>query len=240
MSTKHPNLFRALSDGFLPSDFERGRTGSALLEDAIVHRFDDVLGPEGWRPEYSGVGPETTVCRITITLPDGSQLAKSGCGDPGFGNSHGVKTGDPGYLIAFRAAAALFGVRPVLLSAGQAPAPASNPEPPQSRHPGGFDWAHGEQPTNGHASSNGNGTATTTRPPRQGFSQLPANGKALYGKLRDMEKSNRERNGLVNHVAKWGKDQGYEGPITQWNPGEAAAGWAETVRIIQEVEGGAP
>jgi hypothetical protein len=233
MSAQDHDIFHDLASGFLPTDLEKG----GLKEESIIRRLDGVIGLAGWRPEYSGAGQNTVVCRLTITLADGASIAKSGCGRDHFGGNCGQPDGMPAHVHAFRAAAALLGIRPVLLSASRAL------ETPAPRDLG---WVHGSDDrrpeTNGHANANGhanghsNGQAATAEKPKTEWpNKCPQNGRQLFGRLKDLEKENRD--GLKNYITGWGKRQGYGGTIVDWDSAQCAAAWAETTRKIREVEG---
>jgi hypothetical protein len=115
MGTQYPELFQALSAEFEPDEVKelpkRGRDGKPIpyvTARTCMNRLDTVLGNERWTEEYLQSG-NSVICRLTITLPDGTTLTKSDAG--GFA---GMKEADndvkSGFSDAFKRACYKLGV----------------------------------------------------------------------------------------------------------------------------------
>jgi hypothetical protein len=81
-----------------------------------MNRLDDVLGFENWEDEYIPT-PDGCVCRLTITLPNGTRVTKSDAG----GNAGMQDKGDnekSSFSDAFKRACAKFGIGRYLYGSG--------------------------------------------------------------------------------------------------------------------------
>jgi hypothetical protein len=112
MSTKFPEIWQALAAEFDPSEVKSRKQGGRDLHyitaRTAMNRLDAVLGPENWEDEYIP-GAESVMCRLAITLPDGSRLTKCDAG----GYAGMADSGDDdksGFSDAFKRAAVKFGV----------------------------------------------------------------------------------------------------------------------------------
>jgi hypothetical protein len=153
VSTRHPDLFWALSAPFGPNEVKTrpggsGRTLSYITSRQAANRLDTVCGPENWRNSFREVtfsdGTEAIVCTIEIKV-DGEWVPKADAG--GFKvmtekNRQGETVEDEentvktGYSDAFKRAAQMWGVARYLYNDGvphygPAPPPVSLPEPPR-------------------------------------------------------------------------------------------------------------
>ena len=241
MTTRYRDLFHTLSEGFLLTDMRKDSKGAHVLtDDAIADRLDHAAGPENWTVDYTAAGDKTIVCHLTIHTADEFRLVKAGAGTAATFPSNDA---DSAHELAFRAAASRFGIRPRLIgaeprrehapatSAGTpAPSPVSTPEPLRNgRHPGGTEWA-----MNGAAGPAGGTVPAPSRPatiPRTGSSV--STGKQLFGKLKDMEKA--EGEGIFAYITRWGKSQGYDGRMMDWDQAQAVDAWVEALRKREEV-----
>lgn len=112
-TTKYPEIFAALARPFPGNELKQrpGGKGKSLVyitARTAMKRLDEVLGPENWTDRYYEVC-EVLFCEITITLPDGTRVAKSDAG--GFrkmgDDEDSAKTGPSD---AFKRASAKFGI----------------------------------------------------------------------------------------------------------------------------------
>jgi hypothetical protein len=115
MGTQWPELFQALAAEFEPDEVKalpRGAGSKAGIKyvtaRTCMNRLDTVLGNERWTEEYIQ-SANSVICRLTITLPDGTTLTKSDAG--GFA---GMKEADnnvkSGFSDAFKRACYKLGV----------------------------------------------------------------------------------------------------------------------------------
>lgn len=113
--TQFPELFHALSEPFADDEVKelpRGAGSKAGIKyvtaRTCMNRLDTVLGNERWTEEYLQ-SANSVICRLTITLPDGTTLTKSDAG--GFA---GMKDKDndvkSGFSDAFKRACYKLGV----------------------------------------------------------------------------------------------------------------------------------
>lgn len=115
LGTQYPELFQALAAPFEPDEVKKlpNSAGSKagiqyVTARTCMNRLDTVLGNERWTEEYLQ-SANSVICRLTITLPDGSTLTKSDAG--GFA---GMKDQDnnvkSGFSDAFKRACYKLGV----------------------------------------------------------------------------------------------------------------------------------
>lgn len=133
--TKYPDLFNRLMEPFHP-DNVRSRTGTGgknydyLTARSVMNRLDDACGPEAWWDDYVA-SEKSVLCRLTIRLPDGTQVTK--CDVGGFaGMSDTADDEKSGYSDAFKRAAVKFGIGRYLYKEGFpifGPAPEAAVEP---------------------------------------------------------------------------------------------------------------
>lgn len=121
---RYQDLFRALMapfDDVKQRQGGRGRMLDYVTARQVMNRLDDVLGPENWTDVYFMVD-DVLFCRLTITLPDGTQVSKTDSG--GYkemmeaGKVDEENTDKTGSSDAFKRAAAKFGVARYLYKDG--------------------------------------------------------------------------------------------------------------------------
>jgi Rad52/22 family double-strand break repair protein len=123
--TRYPDLFTALAapfrrDMILVRKHDQARYVTAR---AVATRLDEVLGPENWAPCYERWSDDAVLCRLSITLPNGTQLTKCDAGSyskMAESNRH-VDPGDDekgGFSDALKRAAVLYGVARHLYESG--------------------------------------------------------------------------------------------------------------------------
>jgi hypothetical protein len=117
MGTKYPEIFAALAapfdSGEVKQRSEGGRTMRYITARTARNRLDDVIGPENWSddpiPYMDGTG--SFLCKLTITLPDGTKVTKSGVGGgKARGNQAGPSPPKDSESDAFKRAAEKFGI----------------------------------------------------------------------------------------------------------------------------------
>ena len=126
--TQFPELFTALSARFTPEEVRLKPGGKGRPEvkfvtaRTVMNRFDTVLGPENWWDDYRPAGEHSTLCVLSIRLPDGSVLTKCDAG----GAAGMADLGDDeksAVSDAFKRAAVKFGVGRYLYRDGVASFP---------------------------------------------------------------------------------------------------------------------
>lgn len=110
--TKYPQLFNALCAEFSAAEIKHRRQGGRELAyitaRTAMNRLDEVLGPENWSDEYIP-HEKSVLCKLTITLPDGSKLTK--CDSGGYAGMQDEGDDEKsGYSDAFKRACVKFGV----------------------------------------------------------------------------------------------------------------------------------
>lgn len=136
--TQHPDLFAALAAPFesheLKTRSQQGRQLHYITARTAMNRLDSVLGPENWTDGYEPFRTAGVKCILTITLPDGRTVVKTGLG--GVSDMHDESDDDKsGESDALKRAAVKFGVARYLYRDGvptfaRQPT-ATAPEPPR-------------------------------------------------------------------------------------------------------------
>ncbi len=227
--TKFPDLFAALAAPFDGRDEVKtlsvqGRSFSYINVWTVMNRLDEVLGPENWRAEYEP-RESSVVCRLTITLPDGTEIARvdagayAGMSDEGddekSGYSDSLKRAARGLGVGrdlCRCRAPRFAGGGDAAEPGQVPVPITAPAPalPAPR----ADGIRRADEDAGQAS----------QPPD------PRTGAALYAwALRRREETGRN---VLNLLTEWGKLQGCPSRLREWPPQAVADGLAEARRRL--------
>ncbi len=264
MSTKYPDLFAALAAPFEPDEVKirsltnAGRQIHYVTARTVMNRFDNVLGPENWFDEYVP-GENSVLCRLTITLPDGSRLSK--CDAGGYaGMSDEGDDDKSGYSDAFKRAAVKFLVGRYLYRDGVPCFTPANPEPAtvtelldRERRPAQVPaQIAATPPTNGHANGHVNGKARhdwpgasdprnapapkqTSTPVADRASGPPKTGKALFAWVKEQEQ--RYELALLRYANNWAKLQEFPGRMVEWNAEQVALCHAELLRKIASTSG---
>lgn len=235
--TKHPDLFAALAAPFDPSEVrvrsQQSRQFHYITARTAMNRLDEVLGPENWSDDYMPFGSAGVKCILTVLLPDGASITKTGIG--GVTEMHdGSDTDKTGESDSLKRAAVKFGVARYLYRDGvpkfvqertSVPAesePARSAPAPDRRQ----DEPRGGGNGNGHASA-GNGSSHGSN----GHNNPPRSGKALFAWTRDQEQ--RYQVGLLKYVNGWAKLQEFPGRMVDWDPEQVSLAYAEMVRKLQ-------
>jgi hypothetical protein len=246
MSTKHPDLFKALAAPFdageIKSRSQSGRQFHYITARTAMNRLDNVLGPEGWWDEYCP-GEKSVLCKLTIRLPDGSTLTKADAGGYA-GMSDSGDDDKSGYSDAFKRACSKFGVGRYLYGDGvpefatadghQVPAPAARPDRRDDRRP---------EPSRQAADGNqvrgqwGNAPRADRPQPAPGGPRdggQPRTGKALWAWLREHEERHPNGAGLTAHVMEWAAHNGFPDRCFRWEFDQIKAGHAQGKRFLSE------
>lgn len=239
--TQYPDLFAALAAPFDESEVktrtQNGRQLQYITARTVENRLDDVLGPENWWEETTPLcdGTGGFLCRLTIRLPDGKELTRTGIGAPGKESptSFGPKTAESDALK--RAASKLLvgrylhrdGVPRFALERAFVPdAPNSDPAP-RSPQAGRQAPRRGDPPP-------ARQQAPPTRARQDGNAQPPLTGKALYGWIMDQEKQHGA--GLLKYVSGWARLQEFPGRMVEWDADQVSEAHHEAVRKIAEYQ----
>jgi hypothetical protein len=216
MPTQHAELFIALARPFVPPEMKvrniDGRKESYVTARTVMNRLDNVLGPEAWWDDYTP-GEHSVLCRLTIRLPDGQELTK--CDAGGYAGMKDQGDDDKsGFSDAFKRAAVKFGVGRHLYRDG-----VPDFVPVEDLDPIGTSEAlHSAEPgANGH-------------PAIRHDEPAPRSGKALYAKLRDLEKQHAVE--LVKGVNRDGKEAGYPARMVDWSADQASAVWPKVLEFL--------
>jgi hypothetical protein len=253
MPTQHADIFTALDAPF--EDWEvRTRKGDAkgarelayVDASTVANRLDEVLGPESWSDDTVLYG-DIAVCRLTIVLPDGRSITRSGIGSY-IHTSTETKLQDPANLAAYRAkaaasdafkrAAAKLGVGRYLGKSGVPPfARGAFPDCRQADAPPPRQERERSEPLPLRATDD-DPTLPPRRPPvkpdatqgaelRPVAPDQPRTGRALFQWLK-LQGGNK----LLDRVAGWGKTLDYPSRMVDWSPDQADAGFAEARRLM--------
>jgi hypothetical protein len=234
--TKYHELFAALAAPFEPEEVKiRGQAGRQLhyvTARTVMNRLDNVLGPENWWDSYTP-GESSVMCRLTIRLPDGSELTKADAG----GYAGMADDGDDdksGFSDSYKRAAVKFGVgrylyrdgvpsfvtqRPEASAEPAAPAPTPPPATNGRRKPR-HEWPGASDPA--------------IVPMNQATpAKAPANGKAFFGWVKDQEQ--RYQVGLLKYLNNWAKLQEFPGRMVDWDNDQVALAYAEAQRKLAAI-----
>lgn len=235
--TKFPDLFAALAEPFDKDDVKTrsgsGRTLSYITARTAMNRLDDVLGPENWWDDYETFSNGHGVkCSLTIRLPDGSTVTKTGIG--GTTEMHDPSDTDKtGESDALKRAAVKFGIARHLYRDGvpdfvaeRCPPEASgnghgrDDMPSQARYQSAPEHdrerPHGQQPQ--HRSGNG------------GDGRKPTSGRALFAWVKDQEQKSDVR--LLQYLNGWAKLHDLPARMVDWDAMQVEIAYAEAMRKL--------
>lgn len=247
--TRYPDLFAALAAPFEATEVKaRSQSGRQLhyvTARTVMNRLDAVVGPENWWDEFDR-HEHSTLCRITVRLPDGSTLSKCDAGGPAgmpdAGDDDKSEVSD-----AFKRAAVKFGVGRYLYNDGvpafvrERAAVAAVPDATEAPGPAPRDlgWVHADAPplaTPSHAMAPQKFGQPAAGPVANGRSRddgPPRTGKAFFGWLKDQEQRHEVR--ILKYVDQWGKLQGYPSRLVDWDDDQVALGHAEACRELGSI-----
>ena len=220
MGTQWPEIFAKLSAPFDSNEVRErpGGRGSMLkyiTARTAMNRLDTVLGPEKWEDTYTETR-DGFMCRLTITLPDGSKVSKMDGG--GFADMPEEDNCEKsGYSDAFKRVCVKFGIGRYLYRDGvpRFDALASTPQ----------SVAHGQQSRQSDTRERVTVTPVpgTGRPP----GEPPRDGRGLYAWICDLDKRTQADPPMIKQVNGWAKDKNLPFKMVQWDQGQVAECWAE-------------
>jgi len=238
--TKFPEFFALLTAPFNAKEIReldpnkegtpqarRRPTLKYVTAPTVKTRLDEVCGPEGWKDRYVPLGPDIGVeCRLTLRLPDGSRITKSGAGTG--------KDLKAAYSDALKRAAESYGIARYLRQcrlpdysrrdAGHAPDPGTPPcpsHPEAARHPEQLaKWGD-----------------TAHREPAGERVEAPRTGRALFAWVKEQERKHEV--GLLRYLNEWAKLQSFPGRMVDWSGEQVRLAYAEASRKLATVTGSA-
>ncbi len=239
--TEYPELFAALMAEFesfeLRTRPQGGRQLTYVTARAVMNRLDSVVGPENWYPEYT----ETKAgmkCRLWIRLPNGEwKYKEDGGGFAGMAESDNNEKS--AFSDSFKRAGAAWGIARYLYQDGQ---PDFVPEPVHQQPRQQPSQAQQRQAVvHGHANGNGyqrpqNGPPAQRQQGGGGNGRAPSSGRGLFA----WSKEQGEKYGLdmVKYLQNWGKLQGIDKRMVDFDDEEIALVHGEGVRKLAELNGG--
>lgn len=231
MSTKYPEIFGALCAPFGPDEVkeraENGRTYRYITPRTARNRLDEVLGPEHWEevttPCLDGTGSYR--CVLTITLPGGEEVCRTGVGGAVklIRDEVRLPAAKDAASDAFKRAAEGFGVARYLYRDG---VPRFAPE----ARAAGTDAPHPTPPAKPRG--RWSGPPVDARAPRA--ESAPRTGKALFGWCKDREEELGA--GLLKYLQGWAKLQEFPARMVEWSPDQVAEAHAEARRKLAEYQ----
>lgn len=251
VGTRYPEVFAALAAMFEPNEIFvrsiKNPDGSSRQEHyirsrAVMNRLDNVVGPENWEESYAPFGTSGSVqCSLTLTMPDGRKVRKSGVGSPNRPDQpNSDKSAESDSL---KRAALKFGVGRYLYRDGvpefaseltglEGPAVPLTPLAAArfEEHERGPARVTHQQPQATHSRPEpsrpapGNGHGHPGGPPRTG--------KALFAWQADAGK--RYGVDLLKYLQQWGKLQSFPARMVDWGADEVMAAYAEATRKLAE------
>lgn len=233
MGTKYPELFAALAAP-IHRDFIKTRKHDGaryITARVVMNLLDTVLGPEGWNATYERWGDDAILCRLSITLPDGTVLTKCDVGSltSMSDKNKQVDAGDDekgGVSDSLKRAAVLFGIGRFLyndgvpgyvdMSGGEVPN-----DPPAPQHRRESKWG-GARPDQEHTPSAGPSRSYDDRP--------PTSGRAMYAWTKDQEQ--RHQVGLLKYLNEWSNYHEFPARMVDWDSEQVALAYAEAMRKL--------
>jgi hypothetical protein len=248
MGTKYPEIFAALAapfdSGEVKQRSEGGRTMRYITARTARNRLDDVIGPENWSddpiPYMDGTG--SFLCKLTITLPDGTKVTKSGVGGgKARGNQAGPSPPKDSESDAFKRAAEKFGIARYLYRDGvpkfvmeavgsdeMLPQGGGQQHRPQSSRRAESKWGGARpEPAQRPAGNGGGGDNFDDRP--------PTNGKQLFAWLRKRDEAHPGLN-LIRSLNSWAQENELAGRIVDWPEEEIPGALAAAQYFLDQAE----
>lgn len=239
--TRYPDLFAALAAPFEATEVkarsQAGRQFHYVTARTTMNRLDAVLGPENWWDELVPL-EHSTLCRITVRLPDGTTLTKADIGGPA-GLADAGDDDKSACSDAFKRAAVKLGVGRYLYGDGvpafvrerATVATTTAPDATEAPEPRDLGWVHADAPPIGTTPSHAMAPPKFGQP-RDGGGP-PRTGKAFFGWLKDMEQ--RHEVGVLKYVDQWGRLQGFPARLVEWSDDQVALGHAEACRKLGSI-----
>ncbi len=232
--TAYPELFGRLAAPVNPADIKtreggRGRRLSYITARTVMNWLDSVLGPENWEDAYEVARNNATICRLTLTLPDGRRVTKEGIGVTA--ESVGEDAEKGGEADALKRAAVKFGIARELYQDGVVDY-SDAPEDRPKTTPVPRDAVRTAQQQASSRPEPRDDTSTPERPPAQ-FA-APRTGKSLFAWTKEQEQKHDV--GLLKYLNNWGKLQDFPGRMIDWDADQVAQAYGEAMRKIQSIQ----
>lgn len=219
MSVEYAELFAALAQPFGPDQVRHrsaggGRQLAYITARHVMIRLDEVCGPSNWWDEYTLLGEDSVLCRLSIRLPDGRVLTKQDAG--GYAGMADAGDDDKSAVSdALKRAAVKFGIGRELYGDGVAHLFDGEVREAQQQHP------H-HPPTSPAPQQQQRGSNGQHGPPR--------NGKQLFAWVKSQEEKHGA--GLLKWLNGYGKLQDWPGRMVDWSSEQVEIAHAEAVRKI--------
>jgi hypothetical protein len=198
---------------------QAGRTFCYITARTAVNRFDEVLGPLGWKAEFREV-KDGVICRLSVHI-DGQWYAKEDAGGYASLSDQGDNV-KAGFSDAFKRAAAMWGVGRYLYGGGV-------PSWAQSAFEGdeGRPRRRAAQPPR-RATPAAGGDRPAPRDWSGRDERQPATGSALYAWAKKKGDGADDEYEYVNRINQIVEDEGLAFPkrMTDWTPAQVAAVWS--------------
>lgn len=254
-ATKHPDIFAALAAPFDQSEVKSraaggGRQVQYVTARTILNRFDEVLGPENWwydlvpvegrEPQRCGV-----ICKLTVRLPDGSTITKSGMGGYRTMTEGGRQDGpiDPENTFktagsdALKIAAVAFGPSRYLYADGTPDYGDGGVAPQPQRQAYSNGNGHDRQPSGG-----GNSTSRGPAPQASGSNGngqsygAPRSGKGMFAWCKEVEQKHTDV-AMVKYLQNWGKLKNFPDRMVDWDEAQTAQAHAHGMQKLASISG---
>lgn len=219
MATKFPDLFAALAAEFDPAEVrtrpgQRGAVLRYVTARTVQNRLDAALGPENWWDRYRVARDNSTICSLTIRLPDGLEVTKEGIGVTSTSVGEDAEKGAESDAI--KRAAVKFGIGRYLYP-DSIQLTAESHSPAKSEREPGID----DPPPR---------RAERPELQREPDNPVPRSGKALYAWAR--EQQDRHDVGLLRRIEDYGKRRGFSRRMVEWSADEVADAHSQAVRAL--------
>lgn len=226
MPTRHPEIFAALIAPFDSQEVKerQGQGGKKLhyiTARTAQNRFDAVVGPENWKPEYTET-KDGMKCRISVRIPGTDEWIPKEDGG-GFADMPAEDdTEKSGFADAFKRAAVVWGVGRYLYRVGVTNYSGSTAPIEHAIESNGF--IRQPDPTQ---------PAPAPAPASNGqFGRLPSSGRQFFPWMKDME--GKYGVGLVNYMTQWSKSSGLPFKSSEWDDEQFQIGLAEACRKLTD------
>jgi hypothetical protein len=223
---KHVDVWASLAAPFAEHEVKSFQKSSGTPEmfyitaRTVMNRLDDILGPHNWTDDYEPCG-HALKCFLTITLPDGTKVTKTGVGGKAGMGDEGddEKSAESD---AFKRAASKIGVGRYLRRDG-VPVYAKELHKPEDRE---------AVPKRAQGRAGGARGDDRSRRNDQGSERRgpPRTGGALFAWLK--EQTETIGSDCVKYMNQWGKVRDFPNRIVDWDADQVAEGYAEMSRKI--------
>ena|GEM_PF-5199698 len=252
------NIFGRLAARFSDEEIKErveadGTTFAYVEAPSIRRRLNQVLGYDRWEHKIQIVG-QSAVCQLTIYLPTGRALTRTGVGHVGPSTKDEIIYKGAA-TDAFKRACVEFGVAEYLYTGEPVPAPSlarggdrrddrdrdrdddrSNGHKERRDYQGGYK-PQGDRGGNGRGGERNGEARVRDSNGRENWRKggnKPTTGTALIAWVRSEErdKGNQAADGLEKYLNKWAKDNSLGYPWSNWSRGDVLDAYEEGQRYI--------